>query len=97
MEIDYDKTSFIKQIFERNSWGNAAGRSLLITASPAENLMVALEPAGDIGKVLVKDTVDVKGLLGMGRLIVEKTALDGILRAHESDLRPSPSLASINR
>lgn len=95
VDIEYSRTSFVKQIFDRNHWGNPDGRSLIITAFPAENLSEALEPAGDIGRVLTEEDVDVKDLLGMGRLIVEKSALDGLLRAHESDLRQSPSSARI--
>jgi large subunit ribosomal protein L4 len=36
--------------------------------------------------VQTEGDVDVKDLLGMGRIIIEKTALDKILREHRSDL-----------
>ena len=93
VEVEYPKISFVKQIFDRNRWGNADDRSLIITSQSADNLSEALLSAGNMGKVLNEDDVDVKDLLGMGRLIIEKSALDGFLKAHESDLRPISCLA----
>jgi len=86
MEIEYPKTRYIKQVFEDNQWGNPNGRSLLVAASLRENLFQALKDAGEDGRILTEDDVDVKDLLEMGRIIVEKSALDGILREHQSDL-----------
>lgn len=97
MEIEHPKTRFIKQIFENNHWGNVDGRSLLVTHNYVKNLSKALKPAGDLGKVLYAEEVDVKDLLGMGRLIIEKSALDGLLEAHQSDLHPSRSVAATLR
>lgn len=86
MDIEYPETRFIKQIFESNQWGNPNGRSLLVAASLRKNLFRALRHAGEDGRVLSEDDVDVKDLLEMGRIVVEKSALDGILRDHQSDL-----------
>ena len=86
MDIEFPKTRFIKQIFENNRWGNSDGRSLLVASGFRTNLFRALRHAGEDGKVLTGDGVDVKDLLEMGRIIVEKSALDGILRDHQSDL-----------
>lgn len=86
MDIELPKTRFIKQVFESNQWGNLNGRSLLIATSRRENLFGALKDAGEDGRILTEGDVDVKDLLEMGRIIVEKSALDGILRDHQSDL-----------
>ena len=86
MEIEDPKARLIKQVFENNQWGNFNGRSLLVAASFRQNLFRALKDAGEDGRVLEEDDVDVKDLLEMGRIIVEKRALDGILRDHQSDL-----------
>ena len=86
MEIGNAQTRLIKQVFEDNQWGNPNGRSLLVAGSFRENLFQALKDAGEDGRVLTEDDVDVKDLLEMGRIIVEKSALDGILRDHQSDL-----------
>lgn len=93
MDIELPKTRFIKQVFESNQWGNPNGRSLLIATSTRENLFRALKDAGEAGRVLTEGDVDVKDLLEMGRIIVEKSALDGILRDHQSDLAKRVSTA----
>lgn len=86
MDIEYPKTRYIKQIFQYNHWGNADGRSLVITGSFRKNLFRALRHAGEDGRIEKEDDVDVKNLLEMGRVIIEKKALDSILRSHSSDL-----------
>ncbi|KAH6680215.1 50S ribosomal protein-like protein L4 [Halenospora varia] len=86
MDIEYPKSRYVKQIFEHNRWGKPDGRSLLITQDFRTNLYQALEDAGDDGRVQQVDDVDVKDLLELGRIIIEKSALDQILREHQSDL-----------
>lgn len=86
MDIEYPQTQFIKQIFKNNQWGNRNGRSLLVAASFRTNLFQALSDAGRDGRVLTQKDVDVKDLLEMGRIVVEKSALDEILHEHQSDL-----------
>ena len=86
MDIEYPKTRYIKQIFEHNRWGNEDGRSLVITGSFRKNLFRALRHAGEDGIIQMEDEVDVKDLLETGRVIIEKRALDSMLRDHESDL-----------
>jgi large subunit ribosomal protein L4 len=88
VEIDYPKTRYVKDIFAVNHWGNRDGRSLVITGSFRPNLFRALRHAGEDGRVLMEREVDVKDLLEMGRIIIEKGALDGILKDHQSDLVP---------
>lgn len=86
MDIEYSKTRFVKQIFRHNRWGNEDGRSLVITGSFRKNLFQALSHAGEDGRVETECDVDVKDLLELGRVIIEKSALDSILRDHENDL-----------
>ncbi|KAI9768181.1 MAG: 54S ribosomal protein, mitochondrial [Geoglossum simile] len=88
VEIDHPKTRFVKDIFALNHWGNRDGRSLVITGSFRPNLFRALRHAEEDGRVLMEREVDVKDLLEMGRIIIEKRALDGILKDHQSDLVP---------
>ena len=83
---------WIKQIMEKNGWGNKDGRSLIVTTDVRLNLYRAMAGAGEDGRVKTEADVDVKDLLELGRIIVERSALDGILREHESDLnRTVPS------
>ncbi|KAH7419360.1 50S ribosomal protein-like protein L4 [Cadophora sp. MPI-SDFR-AT-0126] len=88
MDIEYPKTQFIKHIFSHNHWGREDGRTLLITNSFRENLATALAPAGEEGRVQLVEDVDVKDLLELGRVIIEKGALEQILSEHQSDLVP---------
>lgn len=86
MDIEFPKTRFAKQIFEHNGWGKQDGRSLLITGGFRKNLFRAVRYAGEDGRVQMAREVDVKDLLELGRVIIEKRALDDILREHQSDL-----------
>lgn len=88
MDIEYPKTRFIKGIFAHNHWGQEDGRTLLITNSLRENLATALESAGEDGRVQQVNEVDVKDLLELGRVVIEKAALEQILSEHQSDLVP---------
>ena len=86
MEIDYPEAEFVKEIFRHNHWGNENGRSLVITENFRQNLFEALSFAGEHGRAQTEQDVDVKDLLEMGRIIIEKKALDSILNDHQSDL-----------
>lgn len=86
MEIGEGRAGLVGEIFERNGWGNAAGRSLLVCHGKRENLFKAMEGAGEHGRALQVDDVDVKNLLETGRVIVERHALAQMLREHSSDL-----------
>lgn len=86
IEIEHKKARFIRQIFEHNHWGKEDGRSLLITGVLPTNLTHALKFAGDDGRVKTVTDVDVKDLLELGRIIIEKSSLDRLLLEHQSDL-----------
>jgi large subunit ribosomal protein L4 len=86
VDIEHPEARFVRQIFEHNHWGREDGRSLIITGSLKENLSTALKDTGEDGRVLLVREVDVKDLLELGRVIIEKKALDEILAEHQSDL-----------
>ncbi|MCJ1314340.1 54S ribosomal protein, mitochondrial [Agyrium rufum] len=77
---------WIKKIMEANGWGNADGRSMIVTADTRHKLFEALQRYGEDGIAKTEDDVDVKDLLEMGRIIIEKGSLDRLLRSHTSDL-----------
>ena len=92
VDIEMSEPRWIKQIMEKNHWGNADGRSLIVTENVRPNLFQALAGSGEDGRIKTEDDVDVKDLLELGRIIIEKSALDGILGDHASDLnRTVPS------
>lgn len=91
-EIEMNEPRWIKKIMEWNHWGKVDGRSLIVTRDKRPNLFEAFEGAPEQGSVKTQDDVDVKDLLEKGRVVIEKRALDSILRDHLSDLdRTVPS------
>ena len=63
--------------------------------------MGALEAQGENmgreAKVREVREVDVKDLLSLGRVVMERKALDKILREHQSDLNPEQKLSTWKR
>ncbi|OBT69546.1 hypothetical protein VE03_01230 [Pseudogymnoascus sp. 23342-1-I1] len=92
-DIEYARASYLKKVFAHNGFGSAEGRSLVVTTEERENLFWAFEHAGEEGAALLDVEVDVKDLLEMGRVIIEKSALDNLLRDHQSDLIGKPRSA----
>lgn len=86
MDLEHPKTRFASEIFAHNHWGQDDGRSLIITGSFRKNLFRAVRNMGQHGKIQMLKDVDVKDLLELGRVVIEKRALDEILAAHQSDL-----------
>jgi large subunit ribosomal protein L4 len=83
MDLDYSEEEYARTVFERNQWGKEFGKSLVVTTDRRDNLFQAI---GNSGKARTIEDVDVKNLLEMGKVIIEKSALDQILAEHESDL-----------
>jgi len=67
-------------------WGKEHGRTTFITGERRSNLFTGMEIAGDQGRALELDDVDVKDLLETGRLVVEREALREMVKMHQSDL-----------
>jgi len=86
MEVEYPERNLMEKILERHRWGNADARSLMIASGVREKLFEIMEDSGEHGRALTQADVDVKDLLELGRIVVEKSALDWILREHQSDL-----------
>lgn len=86
VDIEMEEPRWIKKIMQWNHWGNADGRSLIVTRKIRQNLFTALRLAGEDGRVKTEEDVDVKDILELGRIIIEKRSLDSILRNHSSDL-----------
>lgn len=96
VEIEMSEPRWIKQIMERNHWGNADGRSLIVTKEIRKNLYTAMAGSGEDGLAKTEDDVDVKDLLELGRIIIERSVLDKILEDHSSDLNMTVPSAKYN-
>ena len=93
VETDRGK-QWIPVILNKNGWGREAGRSLIISRDPLRRMRAAMEENAEHGRILQEGEVDVKDLLGMGRLIIEKRSLDAMIKAHRSDLEREVARAS---
>lgn len=75
---------YMRQMLHHHRWGQGNGRSHIITLDERSELFSALKESHMYEEALasaVKD-VDVKDLLGLGRLLIEEAALDRILLQH---------------
>jgi len=86
-DIEMEESRWMEKIMEWNHWGKKDGRSMIVTRRVMPRLFQAMTgSAGAHGKVKEEAEIDVKGLLEMGRLVIEKRSLDSILKNHSSDL-----------
>jgi len=99
-EVDLDVADGALQRYMRDllTWqnmGNAGGRTLFVTSERRENLFEALdgEKMGRHARALEVDFVDVKDMLEMGRVVIERDALEELFLSHESDLAYTHQLA----
>lgn len=91
-DIENEDSRWMEQIMQWNHWGKVDGRSLIITRRVMPKLFEALnggkeQPGcGQHGIVKEEADIDVKDLLELGRIVIEKRSLDAILKEHSSDL-----------
>lgn len=92
----------LENIFTENKWDHANGRSLLVAdrvdklaiesqeeenlAEMQDRLFKSMAQIGRHGSIKDLDDVDVKDLLGNGRIIIDQLTLDNLLLRHSSDL-----------
>ncbi|CAI6332397.1 unnamed protein product [Periconia digitata] len=86
MEIESPSHRLLEHIFKLHERERGKGRSLLVTAADRPLLGQALEKMGRRRQALTTDEVDVKDLLELSRVIIERRALDSILKNHQRDL-----------
>lgn len=84
---------YVKHVFDTLRWGRVNKGSFVVTLEPSENVDKALQEWIGMGRLRTVDDVDVKNLLEMGWLVVEKEALDYLLFKHQSDLVKSGGMA----
>jgi large subunit ribosomal protein L4 len=86
MEIESPSPKLLKDIFDSHPWGGSSGRSLLVTLEERPLLEQALDAMGRSRQSLTWDEVDVKDLLELSRIVIERDALKNILLSHQEDL-----------
>ncbi|KAM0722568.1 hypothetical protein Q7P37_002009 [Cladosporium fusiforme] len=93
MDLDVAEESlqrYMKDVLDYQNMGRTGGRTLFVTTDRRHNLFDALEGEnmGRHARALEVDYVDVKDMLELGRVVMEKEALDELFWQHESDLHP---------
>ncbi|KAK5145227.1 54S ribosomal protein yml6, mitochondrial [Rachicladosporium monterosium] len=90
---------YLKDLLKYNRMGHEHGRTLFVTRNIREGLYTALEGEHMGKEARAKDCadVDVKDLLELGRVVMERSALEYILGQHEEDLAPGEKLHAWSR
>ncbi|KAF2030404.1 ribosomal protein L4 [Setomelanomma holmii] len=86
MEIESPSARLLKDIFKYHEKLRGRGRSLLVTLEERPLLEEALYQMDRAEQTLTWEEVDVKDLLGLSRVIIERSALRKILLTHQEDL-----------
>ncbi|KAL2169642.1 hypothetical protein VTG60DRAFT_5867 [Thermothelomyces hinnuleus] len=77
---------YVGELMASLQWDKAHGRTTFITGDRRPNLFTGMEIAGENGRALELEDVDVKDLLETGRIVIERTALREMIKEHSSDL-----------
>ncbi|KAI9890422.1 MAG: 54S ribosomal protein, mitochondrial [Vezdaea aestivalis] len=86
MDLDEPSVGLLRHIFDAHGWTGGSGTPMVVTKKHRRNLFHALEQSGRNGQAKTQDDVDVKDLLSMSRVVIERRALKSILQTHSSDL-----------
>ena len=95
-DLEMDEPRWLAQVMKWNHLGHKNGGCVVVARKWRENLFQAFEAGnpGDLkqGMIKTEEDVDVKDLLKLGKLMIEKRSLDSLLKEHSSDLdRTVPS------
>jgi large subunit ribosomal protein L4 len=77
---------YMRGLMKGLGWGADNGRTTFVTGDRRPNLFTSLEVAGEEGRALELEDVDVKDLLETGRIVIERQALKEMIKRHQSDL-----------
>lgn len=81
---------YMGQLMDAMKWGARFGRTTFVTMEHRPNLFTSLDVAKEHGRAISLDdigtTLDVKNLLETARIVMERKALNWILKKHSSDL-----------
>lgn len=77
---------YVHELMASMQWDRTFGRTTFITGDRRPNLFTGMEVAGENGRALELEDVDVKDLLETGRIVIERSALREMIKDHSSDL-----------
>jgi large subunit ribosomal protein L4 len=97
IELESPSQGLLSHIFDLHDKERGKGRSLLITRANRPLLEQALDKMDRRRQVLTYDEVDVKDLLELSRIIIERSALRKILLTHQHDLTNNPQYPAVQQ
>lgn len=86
IEIESPSSRLLEHIFKTHDKERGKGRSLLVTGKSRPLLELALERMDRRRQAVTWQEVDVKDILELSRVIIERSALQNILAHHQTDL-----------
>lgn len=101
VKLDSDQSPrWLANFFEAHGWGQGNGRTLVVAcfpqtgfdengkelAVPKHHLVDAMNQVGEHGEAQYVHDVDVKDLLSFGRIVIERAALNEMLRYRSKDM-----------
>jgi large subunit ribosomal protein L4 len=86
MELESPSTRLLEDMFKYHNKLYGKGRNLMVTTGERPLLEYALGQMGRGEQTLTWEEVDVKDLLQLTRVIIERDALRNILSAHQDDI-----------
>jgi large subunit ribosomal protein L4 len=87
---------YVGELLASLQWDKAYGRTTFITGDRRPNLFTGMDIAGENGRALELDDVDVKDLLETGRIVIERSALREMIEEHSSDLVTRVAVKPLN-
>ncbi|KAF2127018.1 ribosomal protein L4 [Dothidotthia symphoricarpi CBS 119687] len=90
IELESPSPRLLDDVFTLHDKQRGRGRSLFVTLEPRPMMDQALRAMGRDGQALPWDRVDVKDLLELSRIVIERDALHNMLLAHQEDLTHKP-------
>ncbi|KAK4127372.1 ribosomal protein L4 [Parathielavia appendiculata] len=88
---------YVDELMAALQWDKTNGRTTFITGDRRPNLFTGMEIAGENGRALELEDVDVKDLLETGRIVIERSALRAMIKEHSSDLETRVVVKGLNR
>ncbi|KAH9829205.1 Ribosomal protein L4/L1 family [Teratosphaeria destructans] len=98
--IHHDSSErYVRDLLRHNHFGRPDGRTLFVTRERRDQFFTVLEGENmdRQARALEVSDVDVKDLLELGRVVIERPALEWLLAQHQSDLRPVEKLDNWGR
>lgn len=86
MELESPSPSLLSHILATHRWGPAYGRSILVTTEERPLLAKAFAERPNSGWTLPWNEIDVKDMLSLGRVVIERSALKNLLLTHQDDI-----------